>query len=88
MKRLVMLIVTITVGASSTTVINIPDGSWLAVVPKETICPEVGCSTATPTAVAVSTGPFILKATSGDCYRVPYLNPNGSCGPTTYMTCP
>lgn len=92
MNRLAMFIVTVTVGSS--TIVNIPGDNYFAIIPKTCSEEGVGISTTpvpcVPAAPVVSTGPFILKAGSGDCYRIPYINPNGTIPktPADWVVCP
>lgn len=41
-------------------------------------------------AVDLSTGTFVRKAVSGDCYQFDYVNPNGTTAPAAgrYTACP
>lgn len=95
MKRLAMLAVSIYVaGSSSPTVIDLGGDHWMDIIVEKRTCMEdFACpsSTAIPTAVPVSTGPFILKASTGtNCYSVPYINPNGTIpkSPADWVKCP
>jgi len=85
-KWLTILFVTISVSGSTPTVINLPDGAYMdmALIPRT--CAEDGQTGQIQ--VGVSTGPYITKASTGDCYLIPYINPNGSCGPSTWIVCP
>lgn len=65
----------------------------LELIPR-TCAKDLGIST-TPVACVqgppvVSTGPFILKAGSGDCYRAEGINPNGTMlkSPLDWVACP
>jgi hypothetical protein len=86
MKRIALVVISISVSGSSPTVISLPDGTYMdmALIPRT--CAEDKPIGQMP--IGVSTGPYIMKALSGDCWSIPYVNPNGSCGPQTYVTCP
>lgn len=86
MKRLAMLIITLSVVDSTQTIISDPNSDTVEVVIFKKTCYE---DEPRPCLMpALSTGPYVLKATSGDCYKVPYINPNGTLPATTWVTCP
>lgn len=100
MKRIAMLALGVTVSSmtvpgSMPITINMPDATGIYLIPMTEMCtstPTVAVTTVTVTVPAppvLSTGPVTMKAaTSADCYQIPYMNPNGTIGPTKYVTCP
>lgn len=70
--------------------IDLPDGSFMGVTQLNLDNVTVVCSTPVVAVPAISTGPYILKATSGDCYKMDYVNPNGtpSKSPLSWVPCP
>lgn len=94
---LLILTVFVTVGKSTETIINIPDGTWMAIVPQTCISVSsftIDCSSQ-PIIVPlpiVSTGPFIFKAwNSSDCFKVDKVNSNGTTTPAPpfpWIKCP
>lgn len=74
-------------------IINLQDSAQFQMIPTTvTICPTIS-TTPVPcvqTPPVVSTGPFILKAGSGDCYRAEGINPNGTMlkSPLDWVVCP
>lgn len=73
----------------STSTINMPGVAYWAVFgPIDQT--EAACPQEVPAAPAVSTGPYILKAATGDCYALPYVNPNGTIAksPMDWVPCP
>lgn len=95
MNRLAMFVVGTAVYLSSgaQTVFYVPPDTQFIMMPSTpTVCPEVDVSTpCVQTALAVSTGPFIMKAKdSPDCYSQPYMNPNGTfpLNPGKWVPCP
>lgn len=85
------------ISTSTPVQVNIPQGSYVFIdeFQAEVLGSTVSCPTC-PTvpvvpnaAVPASTGPVIMRsATSTDCYRIPYVNSNGTCGPTAWTACP
>ena len=70
--------------------IVIPENYWVAIVPFTDLCPDT-TTTTLPTAMppSVSTGPVIMKSrSSDDCYRIDYINPNGSVPAPSWVNCP
>lgn len=95
MKQLILLAISIYVaGASSPTVVDVGGDNWVDIIVGRKTCLEdmpTGYATPLPCVEpALSTGPYVLKATSGDCYRVPYINPNGTLpkSPADWVSCP
>lgn len=83
MKPLAMMAIAMTV-VSTGTVIEIPDKMVVAIFSQTCLdsvagAPVVDCGTAAVAVPALSTGPFILRASNGiDCYKLPFVNPNGT----------
>lgn len=92
MKPLAMLAIALTVTGSTSTLMEVPEGMYIVVVPNtcnDVAGSVVNCGTPTVTVPALSTGPFTLKAVSGDCYGGIALNPNGTLvKPATWVKCP
>lgn len=68
--------------------IDFPDGAFFGVtqINLDNVCD----STPTVAVPAISTGPYIVKAATGDCYKMDYVNPNGTPNksPLTWVPCP
>lgn len=97
-KHLALLAVTIAVYKDGVTLssMTLPGSSFWGIQMQTLVCTDTGsvagvdCGSTTVRAVAVSTGPYTLKAASGDCYRLDYINPNGTTpqSPLEWTPCP
>lgn len=99
MKRLAMLMIgtALYLSTETPTTIYIPADTQFVMIPDSAVeCPICSVDITTGTVYlpppAVSTGPFYMKASTGDCYRVDAINPNGTTIPPgpfyPYAACP
>lgn len=97
MKRLAFILAVLfeftVITSSSPSYITVPPDVSVYLVPCSELCDGTTIQLAPPVLVTVvppiaSTGPVKMKATDGvNCYNIPYMNPNGTCGPTTWNNC-
>lgn len=96
MKRLAMLIMTISVVTSSgtpPTIINLSDQNYLAIIPQDCAQDEVDVSTPTPCqapSMVISTGPFTMRVSTdpaSDCYEADGVFPNGALINERWVPC-
>jgi hypothetical protein len=88
MKLLALFAITVSVGSS--TIVNLAGDNYLAIIPK-TCSDDVEVSTkAVCPPPVISTGPYILKSPSGDCWSIPFIQNNGTLPkiPADWKTCP
>lgn len=89
MKPLAMLVVILSTAPFSS------QAWWIAFGPMDPVASSgtvvaVDCGTPTVVVPALSTGPFTLKAVSGDCFSIPFINNNGTLpkSPADWVRCP
>lgn len=70
--------------------ITVPDDAYLVAIPRACAEDAPYVSSGTVAVPAVSTGPYTLKSASGDCWKLPGVNNNGTITktPMDWTRCP
>lgn len=68
-----------TAPAGSVVLVDIFTAEVIGSTPTAVVCPACpACPACTTAPVGVSTGPVVMQASDGGCYRVPRISPNGT----------
>lgn len=94
---LLLLAVTIAVSKDGVTLssMTLPGSSFWGIQLNTLVCTDtasvagVDCGSTTVRAVAVSTGPVVMKSPiDGSCAQIDFVNPNSTCHATQWVPCP